>query len=239
MKKMLLITLSLLVLLAAACALLLQEKNITVGRYFTGSGGHYLIADSPLHLSGATPSHTDNGDKLLVLHGPVAERYPTQTRAYFCLKLADGTQEDARQAQAQMDLLPQAELPGTEPEPTCQLPHSTLTVGRMTLSVSGEWAYEIDESMPSIRLWRDDPAHSITFAYPPSFGVCGTGLETKEITLPSGLKGSMGTYDGKPYWSYIALEQDHVITLSCDGAWWSRHRDAVTALVNALYLSTE
>lgn len=36
----------------------------------------------------------DTGDKILVLHDGIAESYPGQTGAYFCIRLEEGSSED-------------------------------------------------------------------------------------------------------------------------------------------------
>lgn len=239
MKKKFWVPLVCVALFLFVCGIFLGGKNITVGLYYNSTDGHFLITDSPMHMTARkeTFSHLNIGDRILVLHGPVAESYPTQTKVYFKLKLQDGTSADAQFAQAQMDrVMPTIELP-TEPPTICGLPHPTVTAGRMILSVPDQWQYEIDEERPTITLWLDqDKDNSLCFFYSAQWGVCGTGLETQDITLPSGLTGSMGTYDKKPYWSYIALDQ-HVITLQCDAAWWNQNADQIMEIVNSFYLS--
>jgi len=60
----------------------------------------------------------------------------------------------------------------------------------------------------------------IDFHYWPSFGVCGTGLETEEFG-----NGSMGTYDGGAVWNFIsypASKGNFVATTQNVDGWWSR-----------------
>lgn len=56
------------------------------------------------------------------------------------------------------------------------------------------------------------------------FGVCGTGLVSRDITFDSGLTGSMGTYDEADTWSYIVFpemaESGTFVALSEGAADW-------------------
>lgn len=69
----------------------------------------------------------------------------------------------------------------------------------------------------------------IDFHYWPSFGVCGTGLETKGFG-----NGSMGTYDGNPIWNFIsypASEGNFVATTHGVSGWWSRYGQTAMEII--------
>lgn len=69
----------------------------------------------------------------------------------------------------------------------------------------------------------------IDFHYWPSFGVCGTGLETKEFG-----NGSMGTYDGNPIWSFIsypASKGNFVANTQGVSSWWSKYGEAAMEII--------
>ncbi len=54
----------------------------------TNRGNMLLIEGSPISMSGRDSlfdSLTD-GDKVFVVHGPIAESYPGQAKAYLCIK---------------------------------------------------------------------------------------------------------------------------------------------------------
>lgn len=71
------------------------------------------------------------------------------------------------------------------------------------------------DGLYSIRVYRTDkPDSSVYVGYHQAFGVCGTGLEQKEITL-AGDKASAGYYDGRDRWAFIIYKgkNDHVVAL--------------------------
>jgi len=41
--------------------------------------------------------------------------------------------------------------------------------------------------------------------YPHLFGVCGTGLEEKKLTVSNGVEATVGYYDGNPDWSFVSF----------------------------------
>jgi len=69
----------------------------------------------------------------------------------------------------------------------------------------------------------------IDFHYWPTFGVCGTGLETKEFG-----NGSMGTYDGKEIWdfiSYPASEGSFVASTQGVDGWWADYGETAMEII--------
>ena len=69
----------------------------------------------------------------------------------------------------------------------------------------------------------------IDFHYWPTFGVCGTGLETKEFG-----NGTMGTYDGGAIWNYIsypASKGNFVATTQNVNSWWPQYKDEAMAII--------
>lgn len=71
------------------------------------------------------------------------------------------------------------------------------------------WKYEISEDSGerydyAINFFASNENNKMTlYAYKDMFGVCGTGLEIKEITLEDGNVVSAGFYDGSEHWSFI------------------------------------
>lgn len=81
----------------------------------------------------------------------------------------------------------------------------------ITLDIPKGWEYEIyaqENDQDSLRdfgiaFWpKDAPEGKINVWYYQWFGVCGTGLKEKEISIGN-YKAYQGTYDGKPVWDYI------------------------------------
>lgn len=107
-------------------------------------------------------------------------------------------------------------------------------------SVPDGWTYELvqtdDEPVSTmsalLRPADADPEDgSIVIEYCSGFGVCGTGLEEKEIDF-NGHKASQGFYDGSEQWSFILLEDElqGCVILNNAGSW----QDACPGDVNAL-----
>lgn len=88
------------VLLAYACLVGLavwQENGLSEALYIETRHGHMLLIEgSPISMSGRDGLFDDltTGDKVLVIHGPIAESYPGQAKAYLCIRQADGTEDD-------------------------------------------------------------------------------------------------------------------------------------------------
>lgn len=71
----------------------------------------------------------------------------------------------------------------------------------------------------------------VDFHYWPTFGVCGTGLETKEFG-----NGTMGTYDGGKIWNYIsypASKGNFVATTHGVADWWDSYGDEALGIITA------
>ena len=72
------------------------------------------------------------------------------------------------------------------------------------------------------------------------FGVCGTGLESEEITLGK-YKAHKGTYDGKPVWDFINLFDtagDYVIMNEGADGWLPRYESEVMDALSTLEVGT-
>ena len=71
------------------------EDNFEVS--FETVTGHMVLLDgAPVCMSGREKifCNLTTGDRMLVIHGPVAESYPGQARAYMCIRYANGTEDD-------------------------------------------------------------------------------------------------------------------------------------------------
>lgn len=80
----------------------------------------------------------------------------------------------------------------------------------------------------------------IEIAYVDSFGVCGTGLEEKTVTI-AGNAASIGTYDGHEYWDFISFRDEYeglvAMTYSVDD-WWSGYEDQVMDILDTVSFDT-
>lgn len=77
--------------------------------------------------------------------------------------------------------------------------------------------------------------------YIESFGVCGTGLESEEITL-AGEKASVGTYDEHEFWDFISFtgENEHIVALTSSvESWWPEYDEQVMEILDTLKFERE
>jgi len=96
------------------------------------------------------------------------------------------------------------------------------------------WEYKIEEYNTEgmsygVSFRPSDEEGWIDFHYWPTFGVCGTGLETKEFG-----NGTMGTYDGGAIWNYIsypASQGNFVATTQNVNSWWPQYKDEAMAII--------
>ena len=74
-----------------------QGIRFSQARYIETAYGHMLLIDgSPVSMSGEDGwfKNLTTGDKVLAVHGLIAESYPGSSKAYLCIKQEDGTAED-------------------------------------------------------------------------------------------------------------------------------------------------
>lgn len=119
------------VLICAACLIgVTAHRGIGVSKAVyieTSAGPMVLLHGSPVRVSGKEKlfEGLTMGDQVLLVHGPVMESYPGQTKGYLCIKRADGTEEDipveVLQSLREMGWLPitlwlenSAEVPGVD-----------------------------------------------------------------------------------------------------------------------------
>lgn len=80
------------VLLAYSCLVGLafwRGNGLSEALYIETAHGHMLLIEgSPISVSGRDGLFDDltTGDQVLVVHGPIAESYPGQAKAYLCIK---------------------------------------------------------------------------------------------------------------------------------------------------------
>lgn len=105
----------------------------------------------------------------------------------------------------------------------------------ITLPMPDGWEHEITDS--GIRFWPSGYSEGKLHVYFSSgFGVCGTGLSSKTITL-GGYEANQGTYDGKDVWDFICLQNtpgDYVIMNEGADVWWDDHGDEAMAILNRI-----
>lgn len=248
------------------CGIFLHDKSITVGRYLESLHGDHMLIDgkSPDVMSNYSPwedlfDGLQAGDKILVVHGPTLDSYPGQTDAYLCLKLQSGNiydiSENVIDSLSEMGWLGASiDLPENWQQDafTCPLTQTqTVTYTcegiTMALELPEGWEYTLSEESDDrrgIRFWPEGKEVSYIgfYCYSGMFGVCGTGLSSARMVFPSGLAGSIGTYDNHSVWDFIAIQDfDHKFAILNEGAdaWWDTHGDEAMAIINTITLTAE
>ncbi|MBR3767716.1 MAG: hypothetical protein IKL10_05695 [Clostridia bacterium] len=106
------------------------------------------------------------------------------------------------------------------------------------------WDYTSDENVENntygISIFNEEvPDKNICIEFTSLFGVCGTGLSIKDITLGN-YKASMGIYDSNPSWDYIVFNDTpgyYVIYNNTDGTWWNEYGDEAMEILNTIKIA--
>ena len=125
-------------ILLVGCAVLFivcagNNCSLSTGRFFMADNGSVMLLDD----YGATVLYAqkagifeklNNGDKILVLHGGIEESYPARTRAYYCIRLEEGRNEDLPEnvlsSLRELGWLTQTAEPDPKPDIKTEIPFS-------------------------------------------------------------------------------------------------------------------
>ncbi|MCH5317616.1 MAG: hypothetical protein J1E05_06525 [Eubacterium sp.] len=131
--------------------------------------------------------------------------------------------------------------------------NSVLCFGGISLSIPDGWEYDTfegdDNFSPNsedryygIGIWPSGHGGGkITIEFCPYFGVCGTGLTEKKITIGS-YEGLIGSYDKGKTWCFIALigdQRDYVILNDGADEWWGDYGNEAMAILDTLVVETD
>lgn len=228
MNKKVIISISLIIgifasgILAGYAVLSIKSIGISTGLcLFSDNGSCFIIKEnSPVKLSPPEDNPSmfsafSDGDKMLVFHSGINETYPASTGAYLCIKLGDGEREDVPEevisSLTYLGWLSEAEeteAAGTEFTEEVSIKRE---FGNISFKLPDGWDYKENKNtkkphLISIEIFRKaDPDLRIEISHTDAFGVCGTGLTTREENLSS-YKITKGIYDNNPYWDYIVFE---------------------------------
>ncbi len=137
-----------------------------------------------------------------------------------------------------------SETPQTEPNgQTSKTVAQGGPYGEISISLPAGWNFEacpIDSGkllngLYGIHFYPKGAAEGyIELSYTDSFGVCGTGLESKETTIAK-VPASVGAYDGHEYWDFISFKGSKeglvALTYSVDN-WWNAYRSKITEILD-------
>ena len=91
-------------IIACLVYMIVQGLGFSTGRYLEADNGSNMVVvdNSPEVLLNRTNrdifKNLETGDKILVIHGAIAESYPAQTGVYAIFKLDSGSVSDIPQA---------------------------------------------------------------------------------------------------------------------------------------------
>lgn len=109
----------------------------------------------------------------------------------------------------------------------------------ISLALPEGWASSADDSGDdlSVTIWPEDHAEGklrISY-YPGGFGVCGTGLSSKEIQLGEN-KAVQGTYDGARLWDFISIGHQYAVINEGADSWWSTYGQEAMQILETLVI---
>lgn len=131
-------------------------------------------------------------------------------------------------------------LDGVNPKTQPTTVYESGSYSNITLTIPHDWEYETERgNSPDeycISFWSADQTEGkIKMWYYTAFGVCGTGLEEKEITVGE-YKAWQGTYDNKKVWDFISfrgMAGSYVAMNEGADKWWSQYGDEAMQILNS------
>lgn len=227
--------------------------SVSEGQVLITDKGSYLIImdNSPIEMSNQSKNQEifeglTNGDKILIVHDGIQESYPGGTGVYFCKKLSDGEYKD----------LPENVLSSltdlgwiNTPKIVGELVKVEKDNRMLSLIIPEGWEYATYETLEHkelsdlaytffIEFWPEGRNEgSILFACDKNFGVCGTGLECKDVVI-GGHTCSMGIYDNSDAWSFITIDVgsdiDYFILNYAQDSWWDEYGTEAMEILDTL-----
>lgn len=114
----------------------------------------------------------------------------------------------------------------------------TYTCGQFSLAIPEGWTCDLESDGDSLYMVIRPPHEvgAIKVGYDPSFGVCGTGLTEKAVTI-AGMEAWAGYYGSNSRWTYIAfVDSDYVILKDGADAWWTQHARTVEEILETFVI---
>lgn len=116
-------------------------------------------------------------------------------------------------------------------------PERTVTYSNQQAQISVQllagWTSSVTDD--GITLWPENRADGklrISY-YPGGFGVCGTGLSSKEIQLGKN-KAMQGTYDGANVWDFISIGRQYAVINEGADVWWATYGQEAMQILETL-----
>ncbi|MBQ7349676.1 MAG: hypothetical protein IJW56_02180, partial [Bacteroides sp.] len=135
-------------------------------------------------------------------------------------------------------------LDGINPKTQPATVRESGAYSNITLTIPHDWEYETERgNSPDeycISFWPADQTEGkIKMWYYTAFGVCGTGLEEKEITVGE-YEAWQGTYDNKKVWDFISfrgMAGSYVAMNEGANKWWSEYGDEAMQILSSVKIA--
>lgn len=134
----------------------------------------------------------------------------------------------------------------SQPTPTpAETATASGTAGTLRVQVPDGWKYEVcpegtlddSEACFGVKIWPDSGSDSCVQLYwSDSFGVCGTGLKEKTLTL-AGDNVSAGYYDGDKNWTFLSFQGKNrgiVAWADPNAGWFADKGDQLLAMLDTV-----
>ena len=135
-------------------------------------------------------------------------------------------------------------LDGINPKTQPATVRESGAYSNIALTIPHDWEYETERGNNSgeycISFWPADQTEGkIKMWYYTAFGVCGTGLEEKEITVGE-YEAWQGTYDNKKVWDFISfrgMPGSYVAMNEGADKWWSQYGDEAMQILGTIKIA--
>lgn len=135
-------------------------------------------------------------------------------------------------------------LDGINPKTQSTTARESGNYSNIELTIPHDWNYETEHGDNAneycISFWPADQAEGkIKVWCYTAFGVCGTGLEEKEITVGA-YKARKGTYDNKKVWDFISFTDmpgSYVAINEGADKWWDRYGDEAMQILGTVKIA--
>lgn len=135
-------------------------------------------------------------------------------------------------------------LDGVNPKIQPNTVYEAGAYSNITLTIPYDWEYTTERgNNPDeycISFWPADQTEGkIKMWYYTAFGVCGTGLEEKEITVGE-YEAWQGTYDNKKVWDFISfrgMPGSYVAMNEGADKWWSQYGDEAMQILSSVKIA--
>ena len=137
-------------------------------------------------------------------------------------------------------------LNGVNPKTQPAVVREAGSYSNITLTIPYNWNYEIERGNNAdeycIAFWPADQTEGkIKMWYYTAFGVCGTGLKEKEITIGT-YKARKGTYDNRKTWDFISFADmpgSYVAMNEGADKWWSQYGDEAMQILSTIKIAED